>query len=1012
MTLSKDELTTLSHLLDEALEVPEEKREAWIEGLATSTSRIKTMLRSLLSDGLGAESAYFLNTLPKFTVVDDDAARAPPEAGVVEGAIVGAYRLIREIGRGGMSTVWLATRTDEQIKRAVALKLPHLHLDRHQFVERFARERDILAALSHPNIAHLYDAGVTEAGQPFLALEYVDGISITEYCDRQQATIRVRIDLFLQVLGAVQYAHSHLVIHRDLKPSNILATKEGHVTLLDFGIAKLITDGIASATQLTLLSGRVLTPDYAAPEQIAGEALSTSSDVYSLGVVLYELLTGARPYRLKRDSRGALEEAILSADPLRPSQASISSSISQSRATTIKKMRSTLNGDLDTIILKALRKRPGERYATVDAFRQDIERYLSGHAVQAKADTLWYRSKKFLARNRIAAGAAATVFTALITGTGLALWQAGVARQQARISQENARTSEAVQRFMENLFEANSADQPNPELARQTTARELLDRGRSKIETALKDSPAAKLRVLDTLSRMYRDLGYLNTAADLARARVAIVRSLYDEWDVRVAQALVDFGDFADAADLSDEARTALAAAEHILDHARDTTSSTRAQLDGEMAYHYFAMTGDYARALSYAEQGIQLYRRRGPSSDLAFALDIKSAASDHLGYPGIAKAAAQEALAVNTATNGAVRSLLPEAYLDLGYAQTELAEFAGAEYDFHQAVANSGTETGVDPMDTLEGVRGLGGFFLRTSRIEQALAALAPARELALKIAARGESSTIPALILQTNAQALIGYGRIEQGLEEFRPVLQMVSKIPSLYARAQADFGVALIEAGQYAEADKSLTDAAAIELRLGWDKTLDYNNNVNLRTQLLLAEGRSDEAAKTFEAFRIRADSDSPPLFLRQLEQTVRRAEILMAQGQAVKAIAQAAEVRRHSLTDENRPYLGIYEARALLVEGKARLLTQQAQEALPLLQQAVAMDKQLYDAKRSPVLADAEIALANCYLDLGNHKQAQVMLTDAKAIHATHGRLGEHYKGPLRQLEARMGPVRRH
>jgi len=232
------------------------------------------------------------------------------------------------------------------------------------------------------------------------------------------------------------------------------------------------------------------------------------------------------------------------------------------------------------------------------------------------------------------------------------------------------------------------------------------------------------------------------------------------------------------------------------------------------------------------------------------------------------------------------------------------------------------------------------------------------------------------------------------------------MVSKIPSLYASAQGDFGNGLIETGQYAEAEKLLADAAATEVSLGWEKKVDYNDNVDLRTQLLLAEGRSSEAARTFEAFRIRADSDSPPLFLHQLEQKVRQAEILVAQGEAVEAIAQAAEVRRHSLTDENRLYLGIYEARALLVEGKARLITQQAQEALPLLQEAVAMNKQLYDARQSPVLADAEIALANCYLDLGNRKQAQVMLTDAKAIHASHRRLGEHYTRPLRQLEARF------
>jgi len=505
MRIIAEQWLILSRLFDEALELPQEARESWLESLSPLDPVLKGELRSLLERHARIETSDFLDTLPNLSRTEGVVPDATDSALLQAGTVIGPYVIDQEIGRGGMGVVWRARRADGLLKRPVALKLMHAGFYSGELLARFARERDILAALTHPNIARLYDAGFTATGQPFLALEFVEGLALTEYCDGKRLDVRERLQLMLQVLTAVQYAHSHLVIHRDLKPSNILATKEGHVTLLDFGIAKLITDGIASATQLTLLSGRALTPDYAAPEQIAGEALSTSSDVYSLGVVLYELLTGVRPYRLKRDSRGALEDAILSADPQRPSQASISSSISQSRATTIKKIRSTLNGDLDTIILKALRKHPGERYATVDAFRQDIELYLSGHAVQAKADTLWYRSKKFLARNRLAAGAAVTVVAALITGLGLALWQASVARQQANIAQEHARTAEAVQRFMENLFEANSADQPNPELARQTTARELLDRGRTKIETALQDSPAAKLRVLDTLSRMYRD---------------------------------------------------------------------------------------------------------------------------------------------------------------------------------------------------------------------------------------------------------------------------------------------------------------------------------------------------------------------------------------------------------------------------------------------------------------------------------------------------------------------------
>ncbi len=340
---------------------------------------------------------------------------------------------------------------------------------------------------------------------------------------------------------------------------------------------------------------------------------------------------------------------------------------------TAKKVRVALSGALDTVILKALKKRPSERYATADAFRQDIERYLSGHAVQAKSDTLWYRSKTFLARNRLMVGAAASVVVALVAGLGVALWQAGVAKQQARIAQDQARTAEAVQGFMEDLFQANTSDQTNPEIARRTTARELLDRGTNKIKTTLNDVPAAKLRVLRTLSHMYDGLDLDNKAADLARERVALARSLYGQSDIRLVQALVDLGHVADYADLDDEAGKALFEAEHILNHAQDSASPTRAKLDVQLAYHYYA-TGDIVRTLSHAEHGIQLLRPRGASYDLAFALWMEASASVEAGHAETAKEAAREALSLATALNGQINSLLPGIYQQLGIALTRRA--------------------------------------------------------------------------------------------------------------------------------------------------------------------------------------------------------------------------------------------------------------------------------------------------------------------------------------------------
>ena len=271
-----------------------------------------------MSRSAQVETGEFLNTLPKFDLPPDDGRRAAH--GEQPGDVVGPYRLVRELGSGGMGVVWLAERTDGLIKRPVALKLPHGAWKRAGLAERMAREREILATLSHPNIAHLYDAGVTRrrAALPRHRIRRRH----THRCVLPRAAARgadARLELFAQAADAVAYAHGKLVVHRDLKPANILVTAGGQVRLLDFGIAKLLEDGQATETRLTELSGRALTPDYASPEQILGEPLTVASDVYSLGVVLYELLCGQRPYKLQRDSRGALEEAILQADPPLPS---------------------------------------------------------------------------------------------------------------------------------------------------------------------------------------------------------------------------------------------------------------------------------------------------------------------------------------------------------------------------------------------------------------------------------------------------------------------------------------------------------------------------------------------------------------------------------------------------------------------------------------------------------------------------------------------------------------------
>ena len=472
-----DRLRRLNALLEEALSLPVSERAGWLAARPDDDRDFLPELGRLLARA-AVETDTFMRQ-PAAAALDAlAAAEARPDE---PGDLIGPYRLLELLGEGGMATVWRAERADGGLAREVALKLPRLGFSA-GLAQRMARERDLLAALEHPNVARLYDAGVSESGRPWLAMERVAGVPIDEYVQRQALPPAAVLRLVLQVCDALAHAHARLIVHRDLKPANLLVTQDGQVRLLDFGVGKLLQgehESPVDGRQLTKMIGGAMTPDYASPEQIAGKPLTVATDVYSLGVVLYELLSGQRPYRLARHSTAALEEAILAAD-VPPA----------SRRCADPARARQLRGDLDAVLDKALAKSPAQRYASVHALAADLHAYLEGRPVTAQTPSRRYRLARFARRRAWPLAAGAGVGLSLLLGLGVALWQAHVARLEAQ-------RADQARQFITGLLREAQPRQGGGSVGAVRSA-DLLVRAGERIDNELAGDPrlAAELGIL------------------------------------------------------------------------------------------------------------------------------------------------------------------------------------------------------------------------------------------------------------------------------------------------------------------------------------------------------------------------------------------------------------------------------------------------------------------------------------------------------------------------------------
>lgn len=499
MAWDKSLWSALSPMIDRALELEGEARRHFLATLSIESPALGDALGHVLAQHERALNAQFLD-VP--VAVPGDGAPS------LAGETIGGYTLERPLGAGGMGSVWLARRTDGRFEGSVAIKLLNLALLDREGQARFRREGTILASLSHPNIARLLDAGVTASGQPYLVLEFVDGLRLDRYADRERLDLAARLRLFLQVADAVAHAHTHFVVHRDLKPSNILVDTDGQVKLLDFGVATLLSDSAGEESRTaTTLAGRALTPEYAAPEQVTGRGVTMATDVYALGVLLYQLLVGRHPTA----ERGAADAEMLLAlgtrEPPRPSDVvarfddsdAATRELLEERSATKERLRRACRGDLDAIVLQALKKMPEERYATVQALAADIRRYLAHEPVLAHADSLRYRTAKLIARHRIEASAAAMVVLSLVAGTAIAIRQARASQAERDRAVGSLRRSEAA-----NDLSAFLLSQARPS-GKPISNAELLARGESLVNARYGGEPELKVHLLLTLADRYQE---------------------------------------------------------------------------------------------------------------------------------------------------------------------------------------------------------------------------------------------------------------------------------------------------------------------------------------------------------------------------------------------------------------------------------------------------------------------------------------------------------------------------
>ncbi len=806
-------LLRLSPRLDELLELDAAARRDYLARLREHDAATAAELEALLARQTDIDREAFLEDVPQALA-----------SATLAGQRLGAYTLVRPLGAGGMGSVWLARRSDGRFDGEVALKLLNLALLARGGAGRFAREAQALARLDHPNIARLLDAGVSAAGQPYLVLERIDGTPITRWCDERTFGVEARLALMLEVLAAVEHAHQRLVLHRDLKPDNILVTPEGRVKLLDFGIAKLIDDQSQPAppTALTELGGRAFTPDYAAPEQVGGGEVTTATDVYALGVLLFELLAGAHPTARAGDTPVQRLHAVGAREPRRLSEAAPAAA---ARA---------LRGDLDNIVAKALKKTPGERYASAAALAEDLRRHLAHEPVAARPDSWAYRSGRFVRRHRSAVAALSVTLAVLVAGVIGTAWQAVEARRERDEALFQARRAQAKSNLM-NLA-LNVTQGPDAPL----TLREVLERSVQLTERQFSDDPRIAVDLLVTLAGQYEHAGDAAMDATLMQRAEAIARASGD------AQLIADVACNRVSTELGlgrlDAARAQLRSGVTALaqvDRPPVATTVACRRAEGEMA----RAEGDLPQAIARVGAAIAAIESNGDRSGAQYAVLL---------------------------------SFLGQLLADHG----ELHR----AHDTHVRLAELDARLGRgDSQGDLRNRRAIASILLDWGEVRDASAQL---EAIAPRVRDIAPGAAPPDWLELPRSAALARLGRFDEAEAALRDLAQRSRASAALKAAARADYLLAQVLAAQ------GRFDAAETLLSgLGeqYDPVQRQCTPATLRARIRLGQGRLEEAATLIET-ELKRLTGAPPTPAAAAALRV-AAQVRLASGDAAGARAMA-------------------------------------------------------------------------------------------------------------------------